>query len=245
MKTQPLLLLIVCFLVLSLPLAAQIPPARQLIVVLTDNWNTLKGNIYCYQRAHEKWVLQFTNAVVVGGNGLGLGDGLIPLTVTGAPVKHEGDNKSPAGIFSIGTAFGYTDAANARWIRNPYIKATDTLICVDDPHSVHYNMLIDNDTTKSDYKSFEHMHLGKDYYKWGLFINHNSLNVTPGDGSCIFMHIWENNHEGTAGCTAMTETNLLRILHWINAQDHPILVQFPKSAYQKLRKKYRFPAITG
>jgi D-alanyl-D-alanine dipeptidase len=217
--------------------------SKQLMVVLTDNWDNLQGTLYGFKKYHHKWILQFSNAIVVGSKGLGIGDGLVKLSIKGAPVKKEGDKKSPAGIFTIGTAFGYADKKDALWIKNPYVKATDTLICVDDMHSAHYNTLINNDSAKSDYKSFEHMHLTRDYYKWGLFINHNSGKVVAGDGSCIFMHIWGNDHEGTDGCTAMKETDILKVLHWIDTKYNPVLVQLPKAEYGKLRWRYGLPGI--
>jgi L,D-peptidoglycan transpeptidase YkuD (ErfK/YbiS/YcfS/YnhG family) len=203
----------------------------------------LQGTLYCYQKQHNKWILQFSNAVVIGSKGLGMGDGLLPITIANAPMKKEGDNKSPAGIFTIGTAFGYTDVQNATWIKDRYLKASDTLICVDDVHSPYYNTLLQKDTAKSTYKSHEEMHLKKDYYKWGLFINHNAGNVVPGDGSCIFMHIWGSNTEGTEGCTAMAENNLLRLLHWVNVKDNPLLVQLPRADYLKLRKQLDLPGL--
>jgi len=217
--------------------------SKQLLVVLTNGWNDLQGKLYAFKKMHGKWVLQFRNPVVLGRGGLGIGDGLIPLTIAGAPVKHEGDKKSPAGIFSIGKAFGYADRQHARWIKNPYIQAFDTLICVDDQYSANYNRLVSKDTAKTDYKSFEYMHRRDNYYKWGLFINHNTGNVVLGDGSCIFLHIWENSHTGTVGCTAMKEKYVLRILHWINAKDMPLLLQLPAAAYRKLRTQFPLPLI--
>ena len=64
-----------------------------------------------------------------------------------------------------------------------------------------------------------------------------------GNGSCIFMHIWENDHSGTAGCTAMTEANLLKILNWIRAEKHPLLVQFPKNEYDKIKDRFELPKL--
>jgi D-alanyl-D-alanine dipeptidase len=218
-------------------------PAQQLMVVLTTGWDNLQGRLYAFNKHRGKWVLQFSNAVVVGGKGLGVGDGIVPLTNDDAPVKKEGDKKSPAGIFTIGTAFGYADKKDAAWIKTPYIRAFDTLICVDDMHSANYNKLVDRDSAKTDYHSFEYMHRKDDYYKWGLFINHNSDKVAAGDGSCIFMHIWKNDHEGTDGCTAMKEANILRVLHWINADDKPLLVQMPAAEYKKLRTMYNLPGL--
>jgi L,D-peptidoglycan transpeptidase YkuD (ErfK/YbiS/YcfS/YnhG family) len=222
-----------------------LPSSKQLMVVITDDWSNLQGTIYVFNKQDDKWIFKFSNPIVVGSKGLGVGEGLTPLSIENAPVKKEGDMKSPAGFFSIGTAFGYADYKDTKWINNPYVKATDTLICVDDPHSAYYNTLIDNNPSKTDYKSFEHMRLQKDYYKWGLFINHNSPKVTPGSGSCVFMHIWGSNHEGTAGCTAMTETDMLRILHWIKASDNPLLVQLPKAEYLQFKERFNLPNINN
>ncbi|HEY4327694.1 MAG TPA: L,D-transpeptidase family protein [Mucilaginibacter sp.] len=246
MKKLPRLAIIILICLFTCTAFAQpspLPPSRQLMVVVTDGWNNLQGTIYVFEKDTNKWILKFSNAIVIGSKGLGVGDGIIPISIENAPIKKEGDMKSPAGFFTIGTAFGYADYKEAKWINNPYVKATDTLICVDDMNSAHYNTLINNDTAKSDYKSFEHMHLQKDYYKWGLFINHNSPKVVPGDGSCVFMHIWGNDHSGTAGCTAMKEEDLLKILRWIKASDNPLLVQLPKDEYLKIRVEYGLPEI--
>jgi len=216
---------------------------QQLLVVVTDGWNSLQGTLYGFKKHKGEWILQFSNAVVVGSKGLGVGDGLVQLSIDTAPIKKEGDLKSPAGIFKIGTAFGYASYRAAKWIKNPYISATDTLICVDDMHSAYYNKLVNNDSTKKDWKSFEQMHRKDDYYKWGLFINHNADKPVSGKGSCIFMHIWENDHVGTEGCTAMKEDNILKILHWINVRLNPILVQLPKAEYAKLATQYNLPEI--
>ncbi len=217
--------------------------SRQLLIVVTDGWDSLRGTLYCFSCQNHHWQLKFSNAVVVGSKGLGIGSGAVKLPFQSGPVKKEGDKKSPAGIFTIGTAFGYADKNDAHWIKNRYIKATDTLICVDDSHSAHYNTLINNVQANTDYNSFEYMHRKDDYYKWGLFINHNSDPAVAGEGSCIFMHIWENEHEGTVGCTAMKEADLLRILRWINAKKRPLLVQLPKDEYTRLRRSLHLPAI--
>jgi hypothetical protein len=225
------------------PSHSHLPKSIQLLVVTTDGWDNVQGHLYAFKKIRHRWVLQFNNPIVVGGRGLALGDGIEKLPVTGGPVKHEGDKRSPAGIFTIGTAFGYADKKDAGWIKDHYVCASDTLICVDDSLSLNYNKLVEKDTAKKDYNSFEHMKLTADYYKWGLFVNHNSGKVTPGDGSCIFIHIWENDHTGTDGCTAMTEPHILRLLHWINAADGPLLVQLPADVYQKLRARYGLPEL--
>ena len=217
--------------------------AQQLLVVITNDWNSVGGRLYCFEKSNGKWVRQFSNLVVVGKKGLGIGEGIVPFHIPDAPNKNEGDLKSPAGIFKIGTAFGYADYNDAKWIRNPYIKASDTLLCVDDAKSAYYNKLVENNSKDKDWNSFEHMHRQDNYYKWGLFVDHNSTNPEPGKGSCIFLHIWENKKAGTSGCTAMKEKNLLKLLHWIDSTKKPVLVQFPKNEYLKLASQFNLPDI--
>jgi len=216
---------------------------QQLMVVVTDGWSSLSGTLYGFRMHRGQWLRQFTIQVVLGRKGMGIGEGLVPMSIDDAPLKKEGDLKSPAGIFTIGTAFGYAGYKDAKWIKNPYVRATDTLICVDDSLSTSYNTLVNNDPGKSDWKSFEYMHRKDNYYKWGLFINHNAGRPEAGKGSCIFMHIWENDHEGTDGCTAMKEADLLKILHWIDKRLNPLLVQVPKADYAKLAIQYNLPKI--
>jgi L,D-peptidoglycan transpeptidase YkuD (ErfK/YbiS/YcfS/YnhG family) len=151
--------------------------------------------------------------------------------------------KAPAGIFSIGAAFGYAPYKDASWINNRYIMCTDTLICVDDLHSINYNKLVKKDTATKDYNSHEDMLMEKIYYKWGLLVNYNTSKPVPGNGSCIFIHIWGNDHEGTLGCTAMKEDDMLRILHWIKSSANPLLVQLPKTEYIKFSAQYGLPEI--
>ena len=217
-------------------------PARQLLIVVADGWNNLQGSLYAYNKVGSKWILQFSNPIVLGEKGLGLGDGLIPITIDNVPIKKEGDLRAPAGVFSIGTAFGNAPYKETGWINNHYIMCTDTLICVDDQHSVNYNKLVKTDTATKDYNSHEDMLMEKNYYKWGLFVNCNT-NKIPGNGSCIFIHIWGNNHEGTWGCTAMKEEDMLRILHWIKSSENPLLVQLPKAEYMKFSAQYSLPEI--
>jgi L,D-peptidoglycan transpeptidase YkuD (ErfK/YbiS/YcfS/YnhG family) len=217
--------------------------ATQLLVVVSDTWNSIEGSLFGFEKRKGKWKLRFYNAIVVGSGGMGIGRGLVNIAANGAPIKKEGDKRSPAGIFTIGPSFGYADYPDANWLKVHYIRATDTLICVDDPHSVYYNTLRNNDSLQGDWHSYEQMHRKDNYYKWGLFVNYNSGNPVTGDGSCIFLHIWENDREGTDGCTAMKEEDILRVLHWIDAKQDPLLVQLPRKEYERIRKQLDLPRL--
>jgi len=66
--------------------------------------------------------------------------------------------------------------------------------------------------------------------------------AVPGNGSCIFLHIWRGPGQGTAGCTAMPEEILLDTIHWLNSKaPNAVLVQLPDSEYQRLKAKWSLP----
>ena len=218
-------------------------PCEQLIIVVAKNWNTVGAQLYAFEKQKGNWRRRFSFPVVVGQNGMAIGEGIRKMKLPDAPQKNEGDMKSPAGIFYLGPAFGYASAREANWLRFPYVRATDTLICIDDPYSASYNKMVGSDTVKMDWKSHEEMHRKDEDYKWGIFVHHNDDPVKKFLGSCIFLHIWEGANEGTAGCTAMEEKNILILLHWIRADRNPLLVQFPEAVYKKIREEYRLPDL--
>ena len=217
--------------------------AGQVIVVVTEGWNSITAKLYGFQKQKDLWQLKFSFPAVVGQNGLAWGTNEWPEYRNEGPLKKEGDLRSPAGLFLLGPAFGYAGAPEAKWIHLPYIQASDTLICVDDPNSGLYNKLIRKGSAKSDWGSHEEMHRKDDDYQWGIFVQYNSHPVKPGQGSCIFLHIWEGADQGTAGCTAIEKKNMLTLLHWIRTDQQPLLIQFPVEVYKKIRKKYALPEL--
>jgi L,D-peptidoglycan transpeptidase YkuD (ErfK/YbiS/YcfS/YnhG family) len=217
---------------------------RQCIVVLTDNWASTTGVIHAFERsgATSSWKERGPGfAVVVGRNGLGQGRGLVRLNFEGAPGKKEGDDRAPAGIFRLSSAFGYAPARSAAWIKLPYLALSNQVEGIDDPNSRHYNKLMDRSkVAKIDWRSSEQMRRDDVLYKWGVVVGHNSAAV-PDAGSCIFLHIWKSSASPTAGCTAMPESDLVRLLHWLDPARHPILVQMPRAVYRSVQARYRLP----
>jgi L,D-peptidoglycan transpeptidase YkuD (ErfK/YbiS/YcfS/YnhG family) len=219
--------------------------SRQCVVVLTDNWKSTTGVLNLFGRSNSaaEWKEELGPglAVVVGKNGLGLGRGLIPLNLDGAPRKQEGDNRAPAGLFRLSSAFGYAPKRSARWIRLPYLALTEQIEGIDDPNSRYYNKLVDRSQVANiDWRSSEKMKRDDVLYKWGLVVDHNSIAV-PGAGSCIFLHIWKSPASPTVGCTAMPESDLIKLLRWLDPVLHPILVQMPRAPYHSVRATYGLP----
>lgn len=206
--------------------------SSQLLVVTTDNWSTKEGRLQRYEKKDDHWrkVGEKIN-IVLGRNGLGWGKGLHTTPKNAKYIKKEGDGKAPAGLFSLGNAFGYAQATFK--IEFPYAIYKTTDHCVDDTTSQWYNQIIDSTQVKKDYKSFEHMKLRNNLYKYGITVNHNP-NAIAGAGSCIFMHIRSNSGKGTAGCTAMREEKIVTVLKWLKGEEKPLLLQLPKEEMVKV-----------
>lgn len=207
---------------LVMTLDAQIPNTKQLIIVSTQNWSTSKGILQRYEREDRQWhKVGKAISIKLGRNGLGWGIGLHHNPPHAKIIKKEGDGKSPAGIFALKQAFGYHPFG----VAYPYRVYTPIHHCVDDVHSKYYNKIVDSSTIPIDYKSKEQMRFPKDYYKYGIVVNHNHIDekgAIKGAGSCIFIHI---KKVPTAGCTVMNESQIKEIIQWLDVKKHPLLLQ--------------------
>jgi zinc D-Ala-D-Ala dipeptidase len=218
--------------------------SRQCIVVVAENWKSTTGVLRSFERraSKEGWKeLGSGIPVVLGKKGLGLGRGLVRLNLNGVPIKKEGDDKAPAGIFRLSSAFGYASARSASWVKLPYLALTKEIEGVDDPRSRYYNKLVDRSrVAKVDWRSAEEMRRNDVLYKWGVVVDHNPAAIA-GAGSCIFLHIWKSSSAPTVGCTAMREEDLVRLIRWLDPAQRPILVQMTRPAYRAIRAKYGLP----
>ena len=211
--------------------------SHQLIVVTTKNWDDIQGIAQRYERDGASFRKVGDGfAVVVGKNGMAWGKGLGNVEPDEGPVKREGDGKAPAGIFRLGTAFGYDATAETKL---PYLALTSTTECVDDRKSERYNELVDGAAIAKDWNSSEQMREETGYRK-GIFIEHNTP-ASPGAGSCIFFHIWRGPASPTLGCTAMDQGDISRLFEWLNPRESPVLVQMPEGEYEQLRERWKLP----
>jgi D-alanyl-D-alanine dipeptidase len=223
---------------------APLGSARQLIVVTTRDWDAVGGTLRRFERRGARGVWAQTGAgvpVVVGRAGLGWGAGVVADVAAAGPRKREGDGKAPAGVFRLGPAFGFAPAREASWLRLPYRPLTPSTECVDDTASRRYNLVVERDASKhADWNSSERMR-EVEGYRWGLVVSHNAAPRVAGRGSCIFLHVWAGPDKGTAGCTAMEQTNLEALLRWLDPSKAPLLVQLPEGEYTRLRQRWGLP----
>lgn len=212
---------------------------QQLVVVATAAWKEKNGSLSLYEREGKEWKLALPPfPVVLGSSGLAWGMGLHPIQ--GSHTKVEGDMRSPAGLFAFGSAFGFAPCSAMNHLKIDYFQLTDETEAVDDPLSIHYNFIVNRKRVLVDWSSSEKMK-NLTLYKWGLVVHHNFPRPLKGAGSAIFFHIWRNRQSGTAGCTAMSEDNLVRLLSWLDRRKNPALVQLPLNAYQELTEQWELP----
>lgn len=217
-------------------LQAQIPNTQQLIVVTTKNWSTPNGTLQRFEKQDSSWTkVGKAIDIKLGRNGLGWGIGLHTTPKDAKIIKKEGDGKAPAGIFSLKHAFGYFPFV----VDYPYEVYKTTDHCVDDVNSKLYNKIVDSKKVTIDYKSKEHMRFPKDYYKYGIVVNHNHIDekgAKKGAGSCIFIHI---KKVPTAGCTVMNESEMKEIIKWLDKDKSPILLQGTEDVVTSLWNRFK------
>ena len=212
--------------------------SSQLIVVTSGSWNKIEGEMNVYEYESGVWKLVLKDIpIVTGRSGMAWGKGLHPTKLNKGRLKKEGDGNSPAGIFYLSGLFGYEEI-NAKMTS---LKVDLQTFCVDDSKSVFYNQIVKTDTVKKDWDSAETMRMKSDVYKYGIFVDYNTKPATPNGGSCIFMHIWSGSKSPTAGCTAMKETDILKLIDFLDQKKNPILVQLPRSEYDQMKHLYKLP----
>jgi L,D-peptidoglycan transpeptidase YkuD (ErfK/YbiS/YcfS/YnhG family) len=221
--------------------------ARQLVLVTSGGWDADRGELRRYERDADDGAWREVGGpapVMLGRNGSAWGLGLHPAQADG-PSKREGDGRAPAGVFALGTAFGYDDGADTAL---PYRAMDIDDWCVDVSGSPLYNRIVNaRDVGQAGVQgSTEPMrrdlHEGGDVrYRRGFVIEHNP-DAASGAGSCIFAHLWRQPGETTAGCTAMDASAMQDLLGWLDPAAEPVFVLLPEAERTRLASAWRLPA---
>ncbi|MCH4866657.1 L,D-transpeptidase family protein [Bacillus sp. 1006-3] len=184
---------------------------KQLILVTANGYGTSKAQIQTFERdKNGYWVKKLSVSGYIGKYGF-------------AKKMSEGGKASPRGKYTIGTTFGR--------VKNPgtkmtYRKITNKDVWVDDVKSNLYNTW-QKKPTKNRWKSAEEMN--QKAYQYGFVINYNTKR-TRGAGSAIFFHV---SNMYTLGCTGTSQTNVVKIMKWLDPKKNPVIIQTPKSELKK------------
>jgi L,D-peptidoglycan transpeptidase YkuD (ErfK/YbiS/YcfS/YnhG family) len=193
---------------------------NRLIVVLTKDVHSVEATVITLERATpaEPWrLLGRPAAAVVGGKGLGWGQGFQDADTDGVGLKAEGDKKTPAGVYRVGQPFGFAPASFANYMQ----LVTGEHICVDDVSSEHYGRIISRqraglDTSGEAMREIE-------VYRNGIVVDYPS-DRSAKSGSCIFLHIWTEPGEGTSGCVALSEQDIQHLQAFSSDQPTAIAI---------------------
>ena len=202
--------------------------ARRLVFVTFDSMTSSTATLRLFERTHagDAWRLVHPpEPAVLGVNGAAWGPGFRHLAAPGDPMKTEGDNRTPAGIFAFGQAFGFAPSPLAR-----YLQLKPDTVCVDDPTSGAYNTITSRKNVGKRV-TVEYMHKGA-LYRRGLVVIYPT-NAATRAGSCIFIHVWRSPTSGTAGCIALPEVRVAALQEFV-VQRTAVLAVLPDDALDHL-----------
>lgn len=148
----------------------------------------------------SNWQLVLETEAIIGKNGLGK--------------TKEGDRKTPVGVFRFTKAFGILENPGTKM---QYTKVDKSHYWVDDGASKYYNQFISTKEVVPDWKSAEHILEYGESYHYVLATSYNCEKI-PGVGSAVFLHCMSEEAEATAGCIAIPESNMQKIMKHIEPE---------------------------
>ncbi len=217
----------------------------QLVVGLTDSWDSSTGTLQLYQRTSPSapWTaVSSERRILLGKNGLAWGRGVAGQEQSG-PQKREGDKRAPAGLFAIGKIYTFDDGlpAGADYPFHPITTADAWIDDVDHP-LYNQHVTVDPSNPPAWFKKQAMKH-GDPYHRWLVEIRHNSDPPVPGAGSAIFFHLQRGSDRKTAGCTVMAEDTLVPLMRWLRADADPHYVLLPRAEYAQLAGPWQLPDL--
>ena len=205
--TRILLSAFVALLAPQLALAQSCPQplasATKLVLVTADKMSERTASLQRYERAAPgaSWqTVGKPEPALIGLSGIGWAHAFRGLAQKNEPLKVEGDNRLPAGFFSIGPSFGFAASP-----RPGYLRITSGAVCVDDTSSPAYNSITTR--AKVGWKVRGENMARIPQYRRGLVVDYPT-DAKARAGSCIFIHLRLPAAKGTHGCVALPESQL-------------------------------------
>lgn len=229
---------------------AGVPPStKQLIVGVATDWSSSTATLQRYARSRSGKTFGPWTPVGepfearLGPNGLAWGIGLHSVPA-GAVRKAEGDDRSPAGLFTLSAAFGYSPLW-AKKAKLPYVTVGADDLFVEDPTSPFYNAHVRiGHAPATDWERAQQMHQSDPAHRLEVLVDHNRTSPpTPGAGSAIFIHIWRGGgSRATAGCTAVSDAAIETLVAWLDPAAKPVYALLPADEYDARQEAWGLPA---
>lgn len=219
--------------------------ARQLLVTTAPGPDASSGTLTRWRRdgPQEPWIVVGGPIPVrLGEAGLAWGRGLHPPQP--GLQKVEGDDRAPAGVFRLGSAYGYAPAPppGATW---PYEVVGPRDLWVEDPLSPLYNRHLDipGDRPLLEWEAAAVMIQDVPAHALKVAVAHNAPpDAVAGGGSAIFLHAWRaDGVHATAGCTSMARERLDEVVTWLDPASHPVYVVLAEADLERLREAWDLP----
>ena len=180
--------------------------ASKLILVSTADMRATAGTLQIFERPELSagWKgAASPERVVVGYNGLGWAHPFRDKAINDEPLKFEGDKRTPAGIFQLGAAFGFSATDKSDYFQ---LKYSETF-CVNDPRSPHYNKIVPRSvagwrTSGEDMRSV-------DLYRRGLVINYPTNASQRGGPAFFFMSGAQQIHQQLVASQCRNKLSLI------------------------------------
>ncbi|MCD1261367.1 S-layer homology domain-containing protein [Paenibacillus athensensis] len=189
--------------------------AEQVILVTAADYKQVAVKVETFEKVDGVWYEKFPAMDgTIGEDGF-------------TSAMSETVKKSPEGVFTLTEAFGKYENPGTQL---PYRQTDANDYWVDDPQSSLYNTWQEG-PSKGRWKSAEPLLRKDSLYDYAVVINYNTSR-TPGKGSAIFLHVGQG--KGTAGCTAISKSDLVQVMKWLAPQKHPVIVQAVESSLAKL-----------
>lgn len=133
--------------------------------------------------------------------------------------KREGDGKTPTGVFALRRGLCYVDDLTTAF---PMEQYDENYMWVEEPESAYYNTLVRDPLP--DAKGDRLWARRNTQYRYIVVVEYNTDPVVKGAGSAIFIHAWRSEGKPTAGCVAMDEEDVRRLIERLDPKLNPHIV---------------------
>lgn len=229
---------------IAAPLSDDADPIRQMIVVTSANWASQRATLRRYERSGNGWVRRGKPVQAwVGVNGF-------------APkrTRRQNSGQTPAGVFRLPLAFGSGPGSQ---VSLPYHRTTWRSYWPYDPRDPRtYNVLQTRRSPSARWRNdgqwSEHLRAYGRQYRFAVVIGYNLPRRThrdptsgqwlarspaqTGKGGGIFLHVTRNRP--TAGCVAIAERPMRRVLNWLDPDRNPRILMGPRVVTSRWRERW-------
>jgi hypothetical protein len=180
------------------------------MLVTVASMDDPQAELHTFERASpaERWKPHSEpEAAVVGAHGIGWGHPYLAFRRGSEAVKEEGDERTPAGIYRIGSMFGFAEDKRPNYIR----LTLGRQFCVEDTGSPYYGQIVSQSSVSEN--TLGQKMASEQQFRRGLFIDYPPRPAFKA-GSCIFVQVWRGEGIATSANVGLPEKSILRLQDW-------------------------------